>query len=242
MGKALSPQQRMRLATHIFNETAPAHGIGRVSRFIKEWSARVARTGIVADAPGRGRKSKLTPDMCKEAIAILTGGYESEGMVWPFADVRDAERRSARLRHIMAKAGVSASTLWRRCVAFDKDLTRKVLHFKPQLTPEQKRARVDACKYLLDMEGRLPDYLKRTFWIDAKKMYMTPRKKKVICRSRQPAPFVGHEMKNFKKQNQVVVHYYAVVNYFAGPVLYVEVSGTTGLQSKYKVRILHEGV
>lgn len=86
IGRTLSPQQRMRLATHIFNEIAPAHAHALpVSRFIKEWSELVARTGIVADVPGRGRKSKLTPDLCKE---IMFGEYESEGIVWHFSGGR----------------------------------------------------------------------------------------------------------------------------------------------------------
>jgi hypothetical protein len=238
-GQALTHQQRMVLASGIFTSECPNHGIGRVSRFIGRWGPRISSGGSAADAPGRGCKSKLTPELCKEAAKILIDGWlDGDGHHQPFIDVDDALNRSARLKSIRQAAGLAPGTLWRRCKEVEREVSRKMMHFKPALSRAQRRERVAACRRLLKMAD-LSDYLKRTFWIDSKKMYMKPTPSKVIWPKSKRAPLAEHRLASFKKQDQVVVHYYAVVNYFVGPVLYVEVTGTTGLKTKYKVRVKH---
>ncbi len=245
----LSDTRVMREAIKIFNEKCPAHGLTRLGRFIKRWGDRLPATGTVHDAPGRGRKSKLTPEMCKDAVELLVNGEADEDGEWaPFFDIDHALRASAPLRCIQRKAGgINSRTLWRRLTQFDKALKRKIVHFKPELTPDQKRERVRCCKWVLSMPKKhMEDYLRRTFWIDAKKMYISPKYCKVICSNKRPIHNLGHQLKSPRAQDRVVVHYYAVVNYFQGPVLYVEVSGTTRYTGetykKYKVSLHARGV
>ena len=243
--KGLEPTHRriMVAAVLYFVCRVGSEPLQRVSRFISRWKDRGASTGGYHDAPGRGRRTKLTPDMCDSAVNILLNGWTTEEDQWaPFFDIDDALRKSADLRKIQRKARISSKTLWHRLVQHDKTLRRKMIYFKPQLTIQQKNDRIDACKALLAMpRRRLLDYLRCTFWIDAKKMYLSPARCKVICSTGKPVHNLSHPLRSPKKQDMVIVNYYAVVNFFVGPVLYVEVTGTTRYEgeryTKYQVGV-----
>lgn len=67
-----------------------------------------------------------------------------------------------------------------------------MVQFKAPLSTEQRAARKAAYELLLGLGGRLADYLKRTFWIDAKKYVIRHKKCKVICHSSRLHPILSH--------------------------------------------------
>ena len=229
-GLPLSQRRIMGEAIKIFNRRSPSHGLstGGIARFINKWRQRVEGTGSVADLPGRGRKSKLTEEMARQAVEILAeGAVDEQGDHTPYFDIHEAVAASVELRNILKEANLKPLTLWRRLVKFDKGLKRRMMQFKPELSPEQCAARKAACQLLLGLGDRLADYLKRTFWIDAKKYIIRPKKCKVICHSSRLRPHLTHPRASIARKDTIIVHWYAAVNYFEGPVLWVEVTGTT---------------
>lgn len=248
MSRGLAPTHRRIMAAAVkrFNYRRPGHGVSAVAEFIRRWHQRLEATGTVQDKPGRGRKTRLTDNACREAVAILVAGQrDGYGAFSPFFDIEHPLRASSRPRKIMADARIKPTTLWRRLVMFDRTLKRKMMYFKPTLTAEQKKERVNVCRQLVHMQQTKPrlfsDYLRCTFWIDAKKMYLSPTKAKVVCSSMSPVHNLAHGLKSPKKQDQLVLYYYAVVNYFVGPVMIVFCTGTTRMPGErykvYRVRI-----
>ena len=231
--------QHMREAVKLLRQHPGGSAITRPGRFITRWAQRFASKGNIYDAEGRGCKSKLTDEMAGKAVQLLTEGYiDNHGEPAHYVDINHALVLCKPLEEIRQQAGIKAATLWGRLQRYDPNLKRRLVTLKKRLTEEQKAARQEAAQVLVDKGPALSDYLKRTFWIDAKKLWVVGKRGRYIVYTKEPGKRrpMSHSMAgNQKKQDKVAIHYYAVVNYFKGPVMYVEVSGTTGLPRKYRV-------
>jgi hypothetical protein len=225
--------------------TAPHH----IGCFVRQWGEHWEKhpSGSLADRPGKGRWSKLTPEAADRAAEILEEGYEGEAEEQEgYTNVQDAYERSPELAAICHAAKVKPATLWKR---LRKSHGLRFVHSpaKRVLTPEQRRERLRVVQLLLSMpRDKLMDYLLRTFWIDSKKYRVVAGPRKEIGRRGRPVRVRSHVrggMLNAKDRQ--VINYYAVVNALVGPVLFVEVTGTTGLgwAKPYKVsRGAYDGV
>lgn len=235
--KEATPKRAARELSKMLSEQPGGLTTKRPARLARKWAKQLEETGSLYDRPGRGRKSKLTPEAAEKAADIILRGYTDEdGDPAYYTDIYDALKHSAALRRIRRKAELNEMGFWRRLKQMRPEVSSKWSSPTPPLTPEQRQQRIEVCEWLLAMGDVLLEYLKRVFWIDAKKYWVSMPRVRVLCRRDQPAPF--HKARNtFMKQNRICVFYYAVVNFFRGPVLYVEVTGTTGLKGRaYKVR------
>jgi hypothetical protein len=239
--QANQPVTVMRQAIKFLNDMCPNANIRQPGRFIKKWYNTLAEHQHVKDAPGRGRKSKLKPDAADAALAILYAGWkDSEGRQHCWCNLDHALAGSKELRKILRRSKLSAGQFWVRLKLRDPKLCIKQVKCKAPLATWMRRERRDHARWLFRLfgpNGRVPDYLMRVFWIDAKKMYFSnPSGATVVCRIDDPVSWQYHPMASWRRQDMVVVNYYAVVNWFAGPVMFVPVTGTTGLQTGFKVR------
>lgn len=238
-GRRATDACTMREAIRVLKEMRPGLQLVRAGRFISRWRDRLEATQSVEDKVGRGCKSKLTPEMASRAVDILVEGCQpGSAQHQPWVDIHHALRGSKELEAIRARAGINGNTLWRRLLRHDPGLTRRWVQMKRVLTDEQKSVRAHACQLLLDKGDKLSDYIKRSFFIDSKKLWVQLRRAKYVCHTRQPVAYLHHAAIQQKRQDKCAINYYATVNYFVGPVLYREVSGTTGLERKYRVSLL----
>lgn len=235
------PVTVMRQAVKFFREMCPDAHIRQPGRFILKWHGALAAQHDVRDAPGRGRKSALTDKAADAALAILYGGWkDSEKRQHCWCNLDHALAGSKELRRILRRCKLSPGQFWVRLKLRDPKLCIKKVTCKTPLAAWQRRERREAGRRLLALfgpGGKVTDYFKRVFWIDAKKMYFNnPKGCTVVCRIDDPVSWQYHPMKSWRKQDVVAVNYYAVVNWFAGPVMFVPVTGTTDLQTGFKVR------
>lgn len=235
-GIKASKQQVCNLAIKKFNLLLPSHTIQRPARFIQLWRKRFAKDGNLADAPGRGPKTKVSPHMAKRVAAILGAGYMEQGVRQPFANMAHALAESAELRRIQRRLRLTAATLWRRARQVEPRLKLVSLQVKMPLTDKQMQERVRSCVVLLAKGDKLKEYLRRVIWIDAKTHYVrAPKNMTGIVLEGEGPTYITHPRRHIGQQYQMVIVYYCAVSYF-GPVHYKEVTGTTGLQQHYKVR------
>lgn len=232
------PVSIMQDAIKIFNGCHPGIHIRQPGRFIKHWYKALEERGSVEGNPGPGRKSPLLPEDADEALVHIYAGWKDEaGRKQPWVNLGHALDCNPDLRRIMRKAGLTEKSFWARLKLHDPKLCIKKLQAKPELTATQRRERRDAARRLLTKFRSSLDYFKRVFWIDAKKMYFTKLGGvTAVCRVDDPLSYAHHPMVSYRKQDMVKVYYYAVVNWFEGPVMLVPVTGTTGLDTGFKVR------
>lgn len=210
----------------------------RLWRFIAKYAERRRKLQHVADLDGRGRKCQLTEADARTACDILLAGYvDRHGQRQPFTSLASALGMNAELRRIKRRCKIRTNrTLWQRLTAFDRRLALRAVRVRAPLTAAQKQKRREAAAHIAARIRADPDWLKRVFWIDAKKMYIRPRRRKVIVNAESSTDYLCIPGVSWRKQDVRCVFYYAVVNYFVGAVLFVVVSGTTDYSTPYKVR------
>lgn len=232
-----SHRQIMQRAVEVLRQRYHGRLPPRTWRYIAKWAARREEAHSVHDAP-RGRKTRLTDSDAQAAVEVLLAGYTRNGQRQPFQNIAEALRLSAALRRVQQRCKLSARTLWKRLVKFDRRLVLRAIRIRPPLSDQQRQARKEGAAWLAAKIEADPDYLKRVFWIDAKKFWIRPRRRKVICNADSPHDYLSMPGISWRKQDQRYVHYYAAVNWFVGAVIYVEVSGTKDLDTGYKARRL----
>lgn len=106
----------------------------QAEEFVKRHGTKFSKTSGVADAPRAGPAPKLGKKEAAQAAKVFAAGYtsttpcvEGEAPVKEhhgFTGIRDALRRSARLRDIKAKAGICEKALFRRIKAANPNIKR----------------------------------------------------------------------------------------------------------------------
>jgi DNA-binding phage protein len=241
-GKEVDNKSRklMRRACGLFKERWQGQLPRPVARFVRRWGQWEESPDnperSISDRPGKGKKTHLTDEAAKRAAAIMMEGYVENGQREGYSSVSDALARSPELAAIAKDAKVKAPTLWRH-LKKRENLRCRWAYPKQPLSPEQMQQRRAVVQKLLAMGGpELLDYLKRTFWIDSKHMRVTATRRRVIGRKGVAVRYRNHALAGREKnKDKKWINFYVVVNWFVGPVLYAEVTGTTGLARAYKV-------
>jgi hypothetical protein len=96
-----------------------------------------------------------------------------------------------------------------------------------------KKHRAERRKVARAMLKKPLKYFQRTFWLDAKHLYVVPPTGYVWCDASQLGSLFVEDPS--ARTKPICLHYYAVVNWYEGAVDLVWVTGTTGLKSTYKV-------
>jgi hypothetical protein len=230
----------MRLACTLFKEKWTGQLPRPVARYVRRWGEWQESAdnpdGSLEDRPGRGKKTKLTDEAAKRAAEIMEAGYVENGQREGYSSVSDALERSPELRAIAKQGGVKAPALWRQ-LKKRQGMRYRWAYAKQPLTPEQMQQRRIVAQKLLALGGpKLLDLFKRTFWIDSKHMRITATRQRVVGRKGVAVRFRNHAYAGREKAAQRKwINFYVVVNWIVGPVMYVEVTGTTGLARAYKV-------
>lgn len=201
------------------------------------------RTGSIKDKPRSGRPHKLPDAVAKEASALIKMGYmvaseTSSTQTKPltcrkyYTSIRQACEKIARLRDILSNYDMTPSQLLARMHAVDPDLRFMKLHYKRELSSEEKAARKKFALAQLKKIRDNPKHLHRVFYMDeASVLFVTgmdPNIKvwaDVHDKEVQQVLHIPHlpKCKPFK------VHFVVVVNPLLGPVFMEMTSGTTDI-------------
>jgi len=226
-------------AVKVFRQNNPRFKfIRQLRRLIQRWGPRYDETGCIQEQR-KGRVSKISDEEADQCIKIMRDGFKTaDGRQWRFASIADALARSKVLRGHANHAKLSPRGFWRRLKRRDPKLTYKSIRLRRLLTREQKRRRRAFAQYMLDLAPTaLRDGLLRTFFVDAKTMHFNVRSGKFISFKGLNETLASPNV-YWKSQDVITIKYYAAVNAFVGPVMYTEVTGTTGLKGRrFKVRV-----
>lgn len=213
------------------------HAVTTLARFVPYWGRRIAITTKCDDKPRSGRKSKLPDGVAEQAINIIAQGFTNPdtGAQEYFKNIDHARRLSSVFNQLVEDSGMTEMSFLRRLKQQYASLGFKRLNLRKLLTPDEKSERITCAAHIMNLTEK---QLLMTFYVDHKKMYLNCRNRRLLVVSdrlpigaylRDPLKCVG------RKQDKVVLSFYAMVNALEGPVGLVFVTGTTGKKKKYMV-------
>lgn len=218
----------MRAAIKAFLQPDPSRVLLNSSRFIATSVKRLEGHYSLRKEPAKGQPNKVPDETAKKALEILWAGFEAEGKRVYWDSIEDACEESPGLKAIKEQCGCCPRTLLRAMRRVERECRRRVERAVRPFTPENKRARQDACKFLLKCPV---NYLRRIFWLDAATIYVVPKNMTVYAppcaRLVVSDPrLAGHSLVRRK------LKFYILVNAIAGPVALEFVTGTTDLEAE----------
>lgn len=148
---------------------------GALYSFMSYWEQQLLHTGGVVSGPPPGQQPTMPNSVAADCISLLLGGYNVGRGHKYFSSVRDALKRSNRLRQLVEPYGYNHHSLLRRLKHLDHTLCRRTLRFIKKLKPTVRAARVAYCTNLLGKGQALRRYLARIVWLDAKKLFVVPK-------------------------------------------------------------------
>lgn len=240
-GGTVKETEVLREACDIFRETREwGKGKKALSKFIARWAHRDGSS--FGDLARAHTPARMTDEECQACVEELRVGYTLGNKTFLYLSLTHAAKKGDLCPH-MAEcrrryAANSDLGMWRRLRAYDPNLYHGIPKSLPPMKPATLQQRVDACSFLL---GQDPEYFRRVFWIDEKSIIMTPAPRSAIGHSLYPHDFymackpITVYNKHLKRNEQVKVSFYAMVNYHAGVCGFRLCQATTGQEKKYKV-------
>ena len=226
-------------------------GMGPLPRqpkeFIKRHAEKWARTGNVADAPRTGRPPKLTKAQAAKAAKVFGAGYtESVQRVRGeppveqrrgFGGIKDALRRSARLRAIKTRSGVSPKTLLRQVLRANPKIKKHPRDRKAAKSLMERQVRQSCAKeWLQRAKGGRWAWIKNLFFFDEGciEVERGPKRRELEYFDEHSDSWrytMAHPL--VKVRGGIKLWFYIAVNAVAGPVCIYFTTGTTGLKRLY---------
>lgn len=216
-------------------------------RFCKKWYRRIRLLGSAEDLPRPGRKRLIAPEAATRAARIFEKGMNKGKPADNFCSVAEGCREKADFNSCRLVPGreepASYRTLLRAMRRQCPTLTTRSLRYKPPLSKKNRRWRHLCSRKNLQRWHDNPNYFKRIMWVDAKTMWVVPKRgRKVWVNSLLLRPgdlVVTHDALTSSgrpSKRRMRLEYYACVNAVLGPIDLVYVTGTTGRRPRYKVR------
>lgn len=201
------------------------------------------QTGSIKDKPRSGRPHKLPDAVAKQASELIKKGYmvptetSSTAKQPPscrkyYTSIRQACENDEHLGDILTKYDMTPSELLVRLHAVDPYLKFMKLHYKRELSPEEKEKRMKFARAQLKKIMANPKHLLRVFYMDeASVLFVTgmdPNIKVWADVHDKEVQQVLH-IPNLPKSKPFKVHFVVVVNPVLGPVFMEMTSGTTDI-------------
>lgn len=198
---------------------------------IKRWAVQLKKTLSLHDKPRSGRPRKVPKARLLECITAMKRARRMGGVMRQYESMKEAMQYEPVLRDTCTQYGVKPQQLLKAMHKQDPKLARAPEKLRRFLDQKHRRARVRAAKALL----RQPQYYyKQVFWLDAKHLYIVPPTGMVYCDAEEMGS-IFVEDPNQKPSHPLCLNYYALVNWFAGAVDLVYVSGTSKKKVPYQV-------
>lgn len=230
-------------AAALFTARYGADAVARPGRFCKKWGTRLAHTGSVEDAYRQGATSKVSDQAALAASQAFKAGRGSGDAVDCYSSIEQACQENAGLKRTLAEAGsghgCTTRTLLRRMRQVDPYLVSRTLRLRPPLSTANREKRLALARLNLQRHHDTPNYFRRVFWVDAKKLWIGPPKgRRVWCDSRRGGDWlvVTHPALSSSGGPSVNIklEYYAVVNTELGAVDLVWASTSAGCKRRFK--------
>jgi hypothetical protein len=214
------------------------------SKFILKWGQRMRQTGSVLDNnAGRiGRPSKVDPQDVELCVKEFLAGYWVEkddgDEVWiGFTSIENAAEsgKAPLISNVMLKNDIEPRSLWRRMLKVCPIVAncKHPVDVKPKLTEKLKKERAEESRKLLGLGTKA---LERVVFVDAKKLYVGQSS----CNVYTVNPHYVMEDDRIplgKTTSPEVLNYYAGVNAKLGTVDFHYVTGTTGINKEYTIKV-----
>lgn len=223
-------------ALQLFKQHTGADAISRPDRFLKYWAKVVGQSLSLRDKPRSGRPRKLSQQAVNRAVQLFLAGSSHNGSQAAFTDLNEALDKCPELRAIVSNSQMHPQTLLRNMRAANPDLVKRTEDLKPILNNKLKEQRVTACHKLLQFSNA---YFRRVFWLDAKTMHISPSARKVWVDRKLPSHVKSDARVPRSGRDRRTLHFYAMVNWCAGPVAMIFVTGTSGLQHAQPYTVSH---
>jgi hypothetical protein len=220
-------------AAAFFRQKYP-DAVRRPGEFCKKWGLRLRETSTVADAPGRGRRCKVSEADARRGAAIMMAGPPGRGSGVGFTSIQHALEHSPELRNILERSRVTPATLLRHMRRAQPNLVQRALRFRPPLSQKNRKLRLQLAKRNRRLLHDQPAYWRRVIWLDAKKLWVRPEGGLVWTDRRRPLPILSYPGYSSSGRAQLL-HYYAAVQADLGPIGIVFVTGTPGQLRVYTV-------
>jgi hypothetical protein len=220
-------------------------GDGRnYDRTVNRWGKRLYEAGHLGDAPRSGKKPLLDKETllaCAneflDGILVKDAGGEDVWIGWTSISAAIASGKCADINAAMNATGMHHKAFWKALKRVMPELPsmKCLLDIRPKLSDVVKAKRLAVAK----THRRLPQYvLDQVIWIDAKKLHVAPdRSIRVYRRDEDEMVTEEPRLSQGKSSTGHVLHYYSAVNAKLGVVLFKWVTGTTGLDKRYKTQV-----
>lgn len=218
-------------------------------QFIWRWG-RDKRAHLV-DLPRWAQRSMMTDAECEQCIQEIRAGYSMGDVKFGFVTLDDAATRKhpdltyiCPTVHKCRRRYNTSHGMMDRLKAFDPKFTHITVRHVDPLTPKLKARRVRECRTLLSqgLERR-----KRTFYIDAKTLLVSPKSHQVIGYKEDMEkygmlPVGGAKWRGVvtKQRALIKIQIYCMVNWHGGVCGMWVCQGSTGVADVYEVGVLWE--
>jgi hypothetical protein len=198
---------------------------------LKRWADGWADRDNYERKKGGGRPFKITSsEELTQCCTALKRGRRIGGVYRHYTSIKEAAAYEKVIRTTAKKYGVTLQHLLRALHRHDPNLARGKEKLRRYLDKEHRAERRRIARAML----RKPlSYFKRVFWLDAKHLYVVPPVGYVWCDAAELGSLFVEDPA--ARTKPLCLNYYAVVNWFAGAVDLLWVTGTSGLKSRFKV-------
>lgn len=226
-------------ACHVYEEQ---HGWSSSKKALREFMVRWQKEHPgwdVEDAHRPGPPPHMTDAECEQCIRELRAGYVTRrGRFRLFKSLDEAARYWPTVAMCRARySHTDESGMWKRLIAYDKDLIRIKTRVVNEMQPKVLEQRVSSSLFFL---GKGMQYAKNEFFIDEKTILMHPRAGHAIGYKKDGLGFVietdpiDYYDKISHKRDMIKVKFYSMVNYYGGVCGFYVSQATTFQEKKYK--------
>lgn len=152
--------------------------------FVRDNVGKFYTHGTVLNLPAPHHAPKMPDDKVRLAADIIAAGYElpcfgvvnqSGFIIWEnrfFVSMQQATMLSPQLRALMSEYGVSQRYVLDRIHAVCPEMVHSALPLKIEFTDDQRHARQDYARYMLDQIAADPTFLQHIVWGDESRVYV----------------------------------------------------------------------
>lgn len=219
----------------------------QLEEFVKRHGIKFSKTSSVADAPRSGRPPKLGKKEAAQAAKVFAAGYTSttpcvkgEAPVKEhhgFAGIKDALRRSARLRSIKAKGGICDKHLFHRIKLANPKIKKHPRDVKTAKSEEDRSKREDASKLWVQRWRR-----NKRRWVNNLVCFDEGCIQVEVGRKRRRYEYYDASCERWRYalshpklrvKGGIKLWFYLAVNAVKGPLCIYPTTGTTNLKRRY---------
>jgi hypothetical protein len=199
--------------------------VAKPKRFIATWWDKFNRTWSLQSEKPTGRPPTMSELIAMKASKLLKRGYVRAGVQHKYSSIQQAMKKNTALSNIKDSLGISKKTMLQRMKAVDANLIKHKQDKKPELSDEQKQARLHAATHCLQ---RVQD-LNRVIFVDAKHFFISAADNAVYMDISEVDHVVTTTQGPTKPKPAIKLYYYAAVNAKVGLVHIEFCTGTTKL-------------